>query len=187
MWGYENQTVRALFVHLPVKDISHFAKSYLGGWVGGVGWGWGCTTMHEGDCKRGSQIPRPLRRGIWRTVRTSPCALWPQTPTNRLFTLLHHVVPLNDGNCRLIMPVVKGRCARDALPYTFDIDEFKSVYKHSTTIKHIYNKFANIPEDCNVAFDINDCWNFPISHKRPQWLAYNVWWYEITWRRAYVA
>ena len=33
--------------------------------------------------------------------------------------------------------------------------------KNSTTIKHINNESANIIEGCNVAFDINDCWNFP--------------------------
>ena len=30
---------------------------------------------------------------------------------HELLLLLRHVVPLNDGNCRLTMPVVKGRCA----------------------------------------------------------------------------
>ena len=41
------------------------------------------VTMHEGACETGSQIPRALARGIWRTVRTSPSALWQQTPTDR--------------------------------------------------------------------------------------------------------
>ena len=41
------------------------------------------VTMHEGMCETGSQIPRALARGIWRTVRTSPSALWQQTPTDR--------------------------------------------------------------------------------------------------------
>ena len=36
--------------------------------------------------------------------------------------LLHHVAPLNDGNCRLTMHVVKGRCGRGALIQTFNID-----------------------------------------------------------------
>ena len=40
------------------------------------------VTMHEGACETGSQIPRALARGIWRTVRTSPSALWQQTPTD---------------------------------------------------------------------------------------------------------
>ena len=29
------------------------------------------VTMHEGACETGSQIPRALARGIWRTVRTN--------------------------------------------------------------------------------------------------------------------
>ena len=41
------------------------------------------VTMHEGACETGSQIPRALARGIWRTVRTSLSALWQQTPTDR--------------------------------------------------------------------------------------------------------
>ena len=42
----------------------------------------GVVTMHEGVCETGSQISRALAWGIWRTVRTSPNALWQQTPTN---------------------------------------------------------------------------------------------------------
>ena len=41
------------------------------------------VTMHEGVCETGSHIPRALARGIWRTVRTSPSALWQQNPTDR--------------------------------------------------------------------------------------------------------
>ena len=47
-----------------------------------------------------------------------------------LLPLLRHMVPHNDGNCRLTMPIVKGRYACDALPYTFDIGENKSVKKN---------------------------------------------------------
>ena len=32
---------------------------------------------------------------------------------------LRHVVPFNDGNCRLTMSIAKGRGAHDALPKTF--------------------------------------------------------------------
>ena len=39
--------------------------------------------MHEGAYETGSQIPRALARGIWRTVRTSPSALGQQTSTDR--------------------------------------------------------------------------------------------------------
>ena len=38
---------------------------------------------------------------------------------------LCHVVPLNNGNYHLTMPVLKGRCARDALPDTFNIGVYK--------------------------------------------------------------
>ena len=77
-----------------------------------------------------------------------------------LLSLLRHVVPLNDGNCHLTIPVVKGRCACDALPHVFHIGVLKFVKTISTAIKHIYKEYANIIEDCNVAFDTNDCWNF---------------------------
>ena len=53
--------------------------------------------------------------------------------------LLRYVVPLNDGNCRLTMPAVKERCARDALIHPFNLCEFKSVENNSTTIKHNCN------------------------------------------------
>ena len=44
---------------------------------------------------------------------------------------------LNDGNCRLKMPVVHGRGARDTLPHTFNIGVLKCNKSNSTTIKHI--------------------------------------------------
>ena len=58
-------------------------------------------------------------------------------PFRVLFPLLRHVVPLNDGNCRLTIPVIKGRCARDALPHAFHIGVFKFVKTISTAIKDI--------------------------------------------------
>ena len=58
-------------------------------------------------------------------------------PFHALLPLLRHVVPLNDGNCHLTIPVVKGRCAREALP-------------HHTTIKHIYNESENLNGSCDV-------------------------------------
>ena len=78
-----------------------------------------------------------------------------------LLPLLRQVMPLNDGICCLTITVVKGRCARDAIPHTFNIGEFKSVKNDSTAIKHIYNEPANIIEGFNVAFYASDCWNFP--------------------------
>ena len=58
------------------------------------------------------------------------------------------------------MPVVKGRYARDALPYAFYIGVFRIIKTISTAIKHIYKESANIIEGCNVAFDTSDCQNF---------------------------
>ena len=81
-------------------------------------------------------------------------------PFDALLPLLRHVVPLNDGNCRLTIPVVKGRCAPDTLPHAFHIGVFEFVQTISTAIKHIYKESANIIADCNVAFDTNNCWNF---------------------------
>ena len=67
---------------------------------------------------------------------------------------------VNHDYCRLIMPVGKGRCARDALPHGYHTGVFKFVSTISTAIKHIYKESANIIEGCNVACDTNDCWNF---------------------------
>ena len=77
-----------------------------------------------------------------------------------LLPLLRHVVRLNDGNCRLTIPVVKGRCARDALPHAFHIGVLKFVKAISTTMKLIYEKSVKIIEDGNVAFDTNGSCNF---------------------------
>ena len=82
-------------------------------------------------------------------------------PFHVLLPLLHLMVPLNVGNCHLTMPVIKGRCACNALSNKLNIGEFKSIKNNFITIKHIQNESVNIIEGCNVAFDTNDCWNFP--------------------------
>ena len=51
----------------------------------------------------------------------------------------------NDGNCRLTMPVVKGRCTCDALLHTFIISIVESVENDFNTIMHI-----DIIEGCIV-------------------------------------
>ena len=56
-----------------------------------------------------------------------------------LLSLLRHVVPINGGNCRLIMLVDKGRYTPDAPPHTFDIGVFKTFKKDFTTIKRVHN------------------------------------------------
>ena len=152
-----------------------------------------CGHNLRGHVWNRNQILRPIGRRIWRTVCSSPSALWQQTPPEpvlitiitwhfqfhlvnvcnlhlkyeygarneslfcMLTPLLCHVVPLNHWNCRLTMRVGKECCARDALPYTFDISVFKTIKTNSTTIRHIYNESANITEGCNVAFDTIDC------------------------------
>ena len=104
----------------------------------------------------------------WMLVSPLKTRIWCSKgePFRVLLILLRHVVPLNDGNCRLTMPVVKGRCARDAQPHTFNISFFRSNKKDCAAIKHIYNESANITEGCNDAFDNSDCqWlpEFPIN------------------------
>ena len=64
--------------------------------------------------------------------------------------------------CPLITGIVASQCplARDdalALPRIFYISVLKIIKNNSTTIKHIYNWFANIIEGCNNAFYTNDC------------------------------
>ena len=74
--------------------------------------------------------------------------------------ILRHLMPLNDGNCRLTIPSIKGRCACDMLPHSFDIGRFKSGKNNSTTIKHIHNESAKLIDSYNVAFDNKDWYNF---------------------------
>ena len=88
------------------------------------------------------------------------CALCSKRePFHTLLPLLRHLVPLNDGNCCLTIPVVKGRCAGEALLHAFDIDVSKYGKSNPTTIKHIYNESENWNESCDVAFDSNNWWN----------------------------
>ena len=56
-------------------------------------------------------------------------------PFHALLPLLRHVVPLNDWNCRLIIPVVKGRCAREALPHAFNIGCAREALPHAFNIR----------------------------------------------------
>ena len=73
-----------------------------------------------------------------------------------LLPSLRHIVPLNDGNCRLTIPVVKGRCAREALPDALFVGVFEYGKGNPTIIKHIYNESENFNESCDVAFDSNN-------------------------------
>ena len=78
-----------------------------------------------------------------------------------LLQLLRNVMPLNDGSCRIKMPVVRGRYAPDVLLDTTNVGGLKIVTKTFYQNKNIYNECAKLIEGCNVAFHTNDCWNLP--------------------------
>ena len=67
---------------------------------------------------------RPVNVRIF-YIEYESCLKWEQFRV--LLPLLRHVVLLNDGNRRLTIPVVKGRCAHVALPQAFYISVFKFI------------------------------------------------------------
>ena len=89
-------------------------------------------------------------------------------PFRALFPLLRHVVPLNDGNCRLTIPVVKGRCAHEALPRAFNI----SVFKYSTTVNIFVTNLRTWMKVVTLLFTAIFG---GIFHQQCQWLAWKVW------------
>ena len=108
------------------------------------------------------------------TFPISPCECWYSPLKIRvsysswesfrvLLLLWRHMVPLSNGNCRFTIPMAKGRCARDALARIFNIGEFESVEKLSTTAEHIYNESANIIEGYDFAVYPSNFWNFPLT------------------------
>ena len=56
--------------------------------------------------------------------------------------------------------VVKRRCARDAVPPTFNIGVFNSGKNNFTTIKEINNESVNLIDNFNLEVDTSDWWNF---------------------------
>ena len=54
-------------------------------------------------------------------------------PFHALVPLLRHMAPLNDGNFRLTIPVVKEHCAREALARAFNFGVFKYGKSNLTT------------------------------------------------------
>ena len=111
-------------------------------------------------------------------------------PFHALLPLLRHVSPLHDGNCRLTIPVIKGRCAREALPHVFNIGVFK--YGKSLPQQNIFT--ANLRTWMKFVTLLSTAIISGIFHKQCQWLSWRLWWhalafvtYEIAWRRAYVA
>ena len=81
----------------------------------------------------------------WRSSRSK------REPFRMLLPLLRHVAPLSDGKLLSHNAVVKGRCARDAIPWTFHIEVFKCGQDDSDTITRI---------GCSVVFETDDRWNF---------------------------
>ena len=92
-----------------------------------------------------------LKRLIWYSKRG---------PFHVLFSLLRHVVPINDGNCRLT-PVVKRRCVRDELPQAIDIGVLNATKQFFHNMIYIYSESVNLIDNCNVAFDSINLWNHP--------------------------
>ena len=82
---------------------------------------------------------------IWRSKRE---------PVGVLLPLLRHVVPLKDGDCRLTMPVVRGRGKHDLPHEITQICVFKCGKSKSTTMKHDYNESANFIKNYDVDFDM---------------------------------
>ena len=60
--------------------------------------------------------------------------------------------------CLIIMGIVTAQYPSS---HTCNIDVFKTIKRNSTTIVHIHNESANLIDNCDVAFDINNWWNQP--------------------------
>ena len=56
--------------------------------------------------------------------------------------------PLNDGKLLSHNAVVKGRCARDAIPWTFHIEVFKCGQDNSDTITRIGDDSVELLDSC---------------------------------------
>ena len=68
--------------------------------------------------------------------------------------------PLSDGKLLSYNAVVKGRCARDAIPWTFHIEVLKCGQDNSDTITRIGDDSVELLDSCYVVFDTDDRWNF---------------------------
>ena len=69
-------------------------------------------------------------------------------PFRVLLPLLRHVAPLSDGKLLSHNAVVKGRCARDAIPWTFHIEVFKCGQDNSDTITRIGDDSVELLDSC---------------------------------------
>ena len=78
----------------------------------------------------------------WRSLRSK------REPFRVLLPLLRHVAPLSDGKLLSHNAVVKGRCARDAIPWTFHIEVFKCGQDNSDTITRIGDDTVELLDSC---------------------------------------
>ena len=89
------------------------------------------VTMHEGACEQEVQIGFNLNYNM--TFSISPHCYVTLCPL---------------ANCRLTMPVVKGRCVRDKLPDSLNITVFKSVkknfYQNKTYLQWIFQHIGRL-------------------------------------------
>ena len=67
---------------------------------------------------------------------------------SRATLLLRHVAPLSDGKLLSHNAVVKGRCARDVIPWTFHIELFKCDQDNSYTITRIGDDSVELLDSC---------------------------------------
>ena len=78
----------------------------------------------------------------WRSSRSK------REPFRVLLPLLRHVAPLSDGKLLSHNAVVKGRCAHDAIPWTFHIEVFKCRQDNSDTITRIGDDSVELLDSC---------------------------------------
>ena len=83
--------------------------------------------------------------------------------------LLRHVVPFNDGNCRLTISAVVTRYL------TALISAYLNAVKQLRDIKHICNEFKR-NDICDVDFDSNNWWNLP---QTVPVIGMDLWWHAL--------
>ena len=98
-----------------------------------------------------------------------------QEPFPLLIQLLCHMVLLDDGNCHLTMPVIKGHYTWDALPHTFNNGMVKSFKKNLAKLK-IYT--MNLQTQLKVVLFLFTPMIGGISHYQCQWMAWRVFWQD---------
>ena len=84
------------------------------------------------------------------------CRIWgsKQELFHMLLWLLHYMVPINNVNCRLTMPLIKVLWVCYPKIWMFKCDK-----SNPTTMKQVYNQSAIFVEYYTLHFDINGSWN----------------------------